>query len=492
MTETEPGFVAKLVSHWFTVPAIADADRRARQAVRRWVNRRRERVQQARSRTRRRLDVPERAATSFSGSIAEIPIPELLQTIAAGRKDSVVTVRRGARESRIWCVGGEIVDAECGRLAGDLAFYRIAALEEGFVFGEFRALPRLRTIHGSLQALLLEAAFRKDQCELLRERIGDTRAVYSPTAKALSEARRGRSALAVLRAFYPGSTLDEVLADVHLGDLEALRIVVGLVQEGWLAPNPELTAERLTPPPADALLEGAGVSPLNPSFASDRADRAPSSSKGPFMLGSAVVLAVMVGVARACAPVSDGARAVASSESLPTPSAPALGSPTAAPEPPAAQAVKEPPASATELRVEVEATPRDATLSLDGGPASTGRLARSVARDGRTHELRVAAAGYETARFLFSDMPPPALIELVATADSLPAAPDPRAATRRRLPSLRRVALPAEPALATVDAVEREPTQPSSEIERQWPLENARVPRVKIVPNEDPPVVVLE
>lgn len=210
------------------------------------------------------------------------------------------------------------------------------------------------------------------------------------------------------------------------------------------------------------------------------------------MLGSAFVLAAMVGVARACAPVSDGARAVAPSESLPIPSAPALGSRGAAPEPAAARGVKEPPAGATELRVEVEATPKDATLSLDGGPAGTGRLALRIARDGRMHELRVAAAGYETARVLFGDMPPPALIELVATADSLPAAPEPRAAARRRLPSLRRAALPAEPAPATADAVEREPTQPSSEIERQWPLENARVPRVKIVPDEDPAVVVLE
>jgi hypothetical protein len=154
--------------------------------------------------------------------------------------------------------------------------------------------------------------------------------------------------------------------------------------------------------------------------------------------------------------------------------------------------VKDPPAVPTELRVEVEATPKDATLSLDGGQAATGRLALSVARDGRTHELRVAAAGYETARFLFSDMPPPALIELVATADSLPAAPEPRAVARRRLPSLRRAALPAEPAPATADALEREQTQPSGEIERRWPLENARVPRVRIVPNEDPAVVVLE
>jgi hypothetical protein len=494
MTQTEPNFVALVVSRLFTAPVVAAHDGRARQIIRGWVNRHRDRAKQAASGATRRFDVP--LATSFSGPIAEIPLSELLQTIATSGKDSVVTVRHEARESRIWCLKGEIIDAECGRLAGDLAFYRIAALEQGLVLGHFRAMPRLRTIRGSTQALLLEAALRKDQCNLLKERIGDTRAVYSPTTKALVEARQGRSALAVLRAFYPGATLDEVLSDVHLGDLEALRIVAGLVEEGWLAPNQELTAKLVTPPRAKALPEGPRVTTRSPHFAGNRApDRAPSSSQGILMVGSAFALAIMVGLAWAWAPVPDQSRSHAPSESLPTPPAPALGSPSDDGAKHAnTQAAEEGPASAAELRVDVEATPKDATLSLDGGPAATGRLALRLARDGQTHELRVAAAGYETARFLFSGAPPPGLIELVATADSLPTAPEPTAAARRRLPALRRVATQAKsaPAPTAADVLESEPTQRSSEIEREWPVENRRVPRVKIVPNEDPTVLVLE
>jgi hypothetical protein len=494
MAQTESNVVGKLVSRLFTVPAIADGAGRARRIICGWLNRHRDRAMQVRSRATRRLDVPEPAAASFSGPIADIPISELVQTIAMSRKDGVITVRHEARESQIWFLGGEIVDAECGRLTGELAFYRIATLERGHVSGDFRPVPRLRTIHGSAQALLLEAARRKDQCELLSKRIGDTLSVYSPTAKALSEARQGRSALAVLRAFYPAATLEGVLSQLHLGDLEAMRIVVALIEDGWLAPNRELTAERLTQRAAEALPGRAIPAMLTPHFAVEGADRARSSSKGTVLLGSAFAIAfAVVGLAKAWAPASDATRSPAPSEGLPTPSA--RGSSSAAPpEHVATLAAEEAAASAAEVRVVVEVAPRDATLSLDGGPAATGPLALRFARDGRTHELRVAAPGYETARVLFSDERPPALIELVATADSLPAAPEPSATAHRRLPALRRPATPVKsaPTPATSNVLENEPTARSSEIEREWPVHNARMPRVKIIPNEDPTVVTLE
>jgi serine/threonine-protein kinase len=65
------------------------------------------------------------------------------------------------------------------------------------------------------------------------------------------------------------------------------------------------------------------------------------------------------------------------------------------------------------LAVAISADPPNATFLLDGRPAGTRQLNATVPRDGRAHEVLVAAAGYETARIAFTDSPPPSTIRLV-------------------------------------------------------------------------------
>jgi hypothetical protein len=61
-------------------------------------------------------DARDLCAREFSARLTDISVCELLQTISMGRKDAIVDVFHGPLASRIWCSGGEIVDAESGRL----------------------------------------------------------------------------------------------------------------------------------------------------------------------------------------------------------------------------------------------------------------------------------------------------------------------------------------------------------------------------------------
>lgn len=82
------------------------------------------------------------------------------------------------------------------------------------------------------------------------------------------------------------------------------------------------------------------------------------------------------------------------------------------PEPPSATtSTTAPQGSAYALAVRV--VPENAAFELDGVPAGTGSLSRSLPRDGRSHTLRVSAPGFEALLLSFDDAhPPPATISL--------------------------------------------------------------------------------
>jgi hypothetical protein len=509
MAHSEPSFVAKISSWFFAGSRVTESSDLPRAITRRWeapsVPSLKPHGEHVPALAAPELDNQQQAAAVFSGPVVDIPIAELVQTIGMGRKDGVITVRHAGRESRIWCLGGEVVDAESGQLSGDLAFYRIIGIDAGHVRADFHTVPRMRIIHASTQALVLEAARRKDECDLLRKRLGSGHPVYSPAAKPLVGARHGRTELGLLRAFYPGATLDEVLADNHVGDLEALRILVTLIEQEWLVPNHALTAQRVESSNPVALASARSAAPgfskrrsldtLQPYLAQGYAARARGSTKGIVVATSALLAAgTAIALARVRTPVPDGSRTLAASAArvAPSPATPEESGPVSAARAAVARApIEAPPtslpgpaASLPDLLVEVETVPIEATLWLDGASAAQGRLSLRLPRDGRTHEMRVTAPGYGTERIVFSDTPPPSLITLVPAAKAeqrapersaeVPTTPPPRLAARHEKPRTLAKASPAAPGTgASLASV-------------------ARIPRVQIIANEDPAILVLE
>lgn len=183
------------------------------------------------------LDIEELSRAEFSGSLADMGVADLVQTIQMGRKDAHITVSHDGLESHIWCQGGEIIDAQSGMLQGADGLYRILAVAQGNVVADFSCAPRPRRIDMSTPRLLLEAASRNGQRERLLRRIGDPRRVFSVLADvaARQAADLGPEELDVLSLFDGTRSLDEVLAASELSDVEALEVAVRFYEAGVLA-----------------------------------------------------------------------------------------------------------------------------------------------------------------------------------------------------------------------------------------------------------------
>jgi hypothetical protein len=232
------------------------------------------------------LDADSLAAVAFNGTLDDIAISDLVQTMTMGRRDGMITVSHDGRQSRIWFAVGAIVDAESGRLRGEHALYRILALEQGRVVADFCPVRRSQAIQMPTMALLIDGARRKDECALLKQRLGDS--LYRAAPEAAGANAMSSAWAALLRVFGVPRAVAEVVAESDLGDLETLRVISEWVSDSRLLPCGRASLDSIAPAARESFLIQASVLSVLPPPSATRVDRAPLS--GRFRVGLAAAL----------------------------------------------------------------------------------------------------------------------------------------------------------------------------------------------------------
>lgn len=190
----------------------------------------------------------------FFGSLEDMGVVDLLQTIEIGRKTGVLSIARaGGAAARMWFEDGRVIDAEVGGLRGEEAIYRLLTWEHGDFEIDFRPPDRTPTIKTSTQGLLMEGMRRVDEWGRMCEQLPPLSTVfqvdYSELAERLAELPDEVNAL--LRLFDGHRSAQRAIDDAELPDLDALSAISRLYFEGIIyaveaAPEPAAP----TPPPA--------------------------------------------------------------------------------------------------------------------------------------------------------------------------------------------------------------------------------------------------
>lgn len=240
--------------------------------------------------SRQGVDMAAFSAAELTGTLDEVAVSDLIQTMDLSRRDAEISVTHAGLESRLWCSGGEVVAAESGQLSGEPALYRILALEQGEIVADFRPVRRERTIWKPTPLLLLDGARRKDECRRLRSRLG--REHYAPAANPPSmDVTFTRAEIELLRAFDGPRSVGDALAGSALGDLETLTAFANLVKRERLLPTAEV-AEVPQLAPADAIsLRPALVSLLALAPSPSRAPLDAKRARVGLMLGGGLLAA---------------------------------------------------------------------------------------------------------------------------------------------------------------------------------------------------------
>lgn len=176
--------------------------------------------------------------TRFSGSLADMGLVDLLQTIDISRKSGVLhlTSPAGQRGAIYFDVGG-LKHAELGKLRGDWALYRALVWNEGNFELEFRPV-RLdeETISMSTQGLLMEGMRRLDEWGRLLEQLPPLDAVFEIDEAELRDrlAEIPDEINDVLKYFDGVRSLMDVVDEVAKDDLETLAAISKLYFEGLI------------------------------------------------------------------------------------------------------------------------------------------------------------------------------------------------------------------------------------------------------------------
>jgi CheY-like chemotaxis protein len=190
------------------------------------------------------------ARTRFTGSLSDMGLVDLLQTIDLSRKSGVLSltqVRDGEeRKGTILFRDGQVIDAEVGPLHGERAVYRLLLWNEGDFEVEFRPVQAEQRIQTPTQGLLMEGMRRVDEWTRLCEQVPPLDNVLEVVETELL-ARLGEipdEINPLLRLFDGRRSLSEVVdACPDEDDLATLATISKLFFEGIIQPTGQTRSE---------------------------------------------------------------------------------------------------------------------------------------------------------------------------------------------------------------------------------------------------------
>jgi Domain of unknown function (DUF4388) len=186
---------------------------------------------------------------AFQGSLKELPLPDIIQLVSVSGKTGVFTLKNGGASGEIYLRDGHIVHARTGSLEGEEAVYELAVWTDGdFVFHPGRSAPA-STIKRSNTNLLMEAARRIDEWQVLSKRIPSTLLVpvFTHQAKKTSVSLTPDE-WELVSKIDERRSIDEIAIALGQSPFDVCKLLYGLVTSGLVALNETLVAlniERL-------------------------------------------------------------------------------------------------------------------------------------------------------------------------------------------------------------------------------------------------------
>lgn len=186
---------------------------------------------------RAREQLAEVAAEELEGSLAEVPVMDLVQTIEGHGRTALVRLEHDERLGELFFVDGELIDAETGGLRGEAAVYRMMRWADGFYAIKYlTALRRRRRIKRSTPAIIADGLERSERFAELEARMPMRGRYFAVDYRALGDQLDSMPATvrSLLGLFDGTRDLEAVLLHAPVADLEVLRLAEHLMNHGQL------------------------------------------------------------------------------------------------------------------------------------------------------------------------------------------------------------------------------------------------------------------
>jgi len=176
---------------------------------------------------------------TMSGSIAEIPLPDLMQLFTASKKSGVLVIRTDTDVGKIFFDGGQVVFATVNDnydVAALKSLYRILTWEEGsFDMEPPEERDFQQPVTMSTEGILMEAMRQMDEVRRLGDDLPPMHATISIAMPMIPPLRDlGAEELDVLQLAYNYGHTETILNKSLASDIDTCQILVKLLKSGYL------------------------------------------------------------------------------------------------------------------------------------------------------------------------------------------------------------------------------------------------------------------
>lgn len=174
--------------------------------------------------------------TRFTGSLADMGLVDLLQTIDNSKKSGVLYLTSGDQGAVVYFREGTLVDAELGTLRGERAVYRTLLWNDGTFEIDFRDVRREDVIRTSTQGVLMEGMRRLDEWGRLLEQMPELDSIFEVDDEELLRrlAELPDEINTVIRHFDGKRSVIQIVDRCDQDDLETLTVMSKLYFEGLI------------------------------------------------------------------------------------------------------------------------------------------------------------------------------------------------------------------------------------------------------------------
>lgn len=209
------------------------------------------------------------AQAPFTGSLEDLGVVDLLQTLNSSRRTGAVKIRSGRHHAVLYFRDGEVIDAELARLRGEEAVFRALTWHSGEFDVDLCEVERPDVVGKPLQGLLMEGMRRVDEWARLTGELPALSSVVQVDHTALAtRLPQVPDELEGILGLVDGSkTLLQVIDESPYDDLSTASVIAKLHREGLIrivgasaarGPRSNLVVPRSSLP-QNALNWGAGT-----------------------------------------------------------------------------------------------------------------------------------------------------------------------------------------------------------------------------------------
>jgi hypothetical protein len=170
------------------------------------------------------------ARGDFRGDLQQVSVVDLLQLLSMNRRTGGLNITTPSGVGEVRLANGEIVDAVYRRLEGEKALFRLLSEQEGSFAFAAGSPSLLRRVQVKTNVLLMEGLRQIDELRRQRQNLGAEQdallSIAPPPPTSGEAAQRVAEVLTVPR------TLEELLDDVALPDLEIVQALGGMLGDG--------------------------------------------------------------------------------------------------------------------------------------------------------------------------------------------------------------------------------------------------------------------